>query len=530
MANMRSIPSIILLICFNVAFGQVSTFQKILSGDSIPVFPYTLADVGYSIENTNDNGYIIGGYYGSLQGRIGLVIKLDQNGDTVWTSILRDGTTNQTCFHATTETSDNGYISTGETQFLNWPYYDIILTKMDYNGNLLWTKVLGGPSHNDMGLDVLETDDGGFVIAGYTRAYGAGGKDAYIIKTNYYGDTIWTKVIGGTGNEMAQSISLTEDKGYIVTGYTSSYGAGGDDGLMFKLDSSGNLLWAKTYGNAGEEYIASSVILQNDTIVFVGKSESDLFLTKTTPDGDTIWTKHIGTLGGEEAYKITTTYDNGFAIAGYTLGGPPGVPNMYLVKTDYKGDTLWTKAYGENGGDAAYSMIETPDNGFALIGYTSILQGEYSDLYIVKTDAMGYSGCHEHSTASYTTNISTQITNPSLQITTGSEIESPLFFKTTGIWNTTECFTVGITQKSATGSYKLYPNPADQYVTFDFDNLGQGKYFMTFYDAQGRIVKTITTISTEILTIDIGGLTNGLYFFQLQSDGQIYLTGKIIKK
>ena len=189
--------------------------------------------------------------------------------------------------------------------------------KIDANGNVLWTKNYGGAG-DDRGLYLQQTSDGGYIIAGNTTSFGAGGWDAYVIKTDASGNLQWTRTFGGTGEDYSCYVEQTGDGGYIVMGNTGSFGAGGQDVWLLKLDSSGTLLWANTYGGTGTEG------------------------------------QHWDTKG-----QITP--DGGFIISSHTTSFGAGLADVWLIRTDSIGNVLWSKTYGGADNDLSRSIRQTDD-------------------------------------------------------------------------------------------------------------------------------------------------------------------------
>ena len=162
----------------------------------------------------------------------------------------------------------------------------------------LWTKTFGGSS-GDGGYKVQQTTDGGYILLGGTSSFGAGNSDIWLIKTNSYGDTIWTRTFGGSDNDVGWSVIQTDDEGYIIIGTKNPYGINADVWLI-KTDSFGNTLWTKTYGGNDED----------------------------------------------SGNSIQQTSDGGYIITGMTASYGAGNGDVWLLKTDSLGDTLWTHTYG----------------------------------------------------------------------------------------------------------------------------------------------------------------------------------------
>ncbi|MDD5530740.1 MAG: T9SS type A sorting domain-containing protein [bacterium] len=263
--------------------------------------------------------------------------------------------------------------------------------------DVLWTKNYGGAS-DDRGQSVQQTEDGGFIIAGETCSFGAGGFDIYLIKTNSYGDTLWTRTFGGTEEDFGYSAQQTNDGGYIITGYTGSYGAGSYDLWLIKTDSSGNKTWDKTFGGTASD-VGNSIQQTNDGgYIITGLHNGYYFwLVKTDVNGDSLWTTvFFGGMYDSEGNSVQQTTDSGYIITGYswpydTVGPGPRFNDVWLIKTDAKGDTLWTKTYdGINSyNDYGYSVQQTKDGGYIIVGGTGISFGGNDNMWLIKTDANG---------------------------------------------------------------------------------------------------------------------------------------------
>ncbi len=293
------------------------------------------------------------------------------------------------------QTSDGGYAIAGTTTSFGAGLSDAYLVKLDANGNLQWTKSIGGKDFED-GYALIQTSDGGYAIAGQTNSFGAGGYDVYLVKLDAHGNLQWTKTIGGEKDDVGlMSLIQTSDGGYAIAGATNSFGAGNGDVYVVKLDANGNLQWTKTIGGPGDE-IGFSLIQTSDggyaiagaTYSF-GAGDEDVYVVKLDANGNLQWTKTIGGPKREWGNSLIQTSDGGYAIAGSTTSFGAGGWDVYVVKLDSSGNLQGTKTIGGKGWDAGISLIQTSDGGYAITGYTKSFGAGGEDVYVIKLDANG---------------------------------------------------------------------------------------------------------------------------------------------
>ena len=307
-------------------------------------------DFGASVQQTSDGGFIIAGSATSLGagGRDVYLIRTDQNGDTIWTKTY--GGTEDDYGNSVQQTIDGGFIITGSTESFG-PYpIKLYLLRTDSNGDTIWTKTYARAVISE-GRSVKQITDRGYIIAGYDYGNDSTGSQVYILKTDTAGDTIWTKTYGGTDSDEGYSVQQTTDEGFIITGYTASFGAGATDVYLIKTNSKRDTLWTKTYGGTNYDYGRSvqqtsdgGFIIAGDTKSF-GVGQFDFYLIRTDSNGDTLWTKtYVGT-AFDQGYSVNQTSDNGFIIAGATDSSNM-FSYVYLIRTNPKGEILWTKTCG----------------------------------------------------------------------------------------------------------------------------------------------------------------------------------------
>ena len=205
-----------------------------------------------------------------------------------------------------------------------------------------WSRTFGGGS-TEYGRSVQQTADGGFILAGYTQSYGAGGTDVYLVMTDSSGYGTWfTRTFGGSGDDSGFSVQQTTDGGFIITGNTESYGAGGRDVYLIKTDSSGYEQWSRTFGGSNDEGGYSVEQTSDGGFIIAGYTESygagesDVYLIKTDSSGYEQWNRTFGGVDRDSGYSMQQTSDGGFIIAGVTESYGAG-GDVYLVKTDSSG-------------------------------------------------------------------------------------------------------------------------------------------------------------------------------------------------
>lgn len=288
------------------------------------------------------------------------------------------------------QTTDGGYILVGEKASPYQHLPDVYLIKTDNAGDTLWTKTYGGEK-SEHGSSVCQTTDGGYIVCGTKN--GDWSSDIYLIRTDDNGDTLWTRTFGqGTGYDYGLFVQQTTDEGFIVSGSVSVY----RDACLLKTDKDGNLIWQKTYDFDLWEIGCSVQQTSDGGFVTVGYSytlgsyHSNIFLIKTNDIGDTIWTKKYDNFDFDKAYMVQQTHDGGYIIVGVTDSTMFGnFPDLYLIKTDSYGEIAWTKTYQLLGTSSyGFNIKQTSDYGFIVTGSTYSNPG-YEDIFLLKLNNDG---------------------------------------------------------------------------------------------------------------------------------------------
>ncbi|MEO8087893.1 MAG: T9SS type A sorting domain-containing protein [Bacteroidota bacterium] len=519
--------SLTLLSFFMIVFqadAQIK-FQKTFGGNA--------TDVGYSVQQTTDGGYIIAGLtysFGAGNSDVYL-IKTDANGDAIWTRTFGGSSDEQA--YSVQQTTDAGYIITGRTSSFGAGATDVYLIRTDVNGNLLWTKTFGG-ADNDWGNSVQQTNDGGFIILGVSSSFGASFQKVYLIKTDTIGNLIWTKTFGGT-NDGGLSIQQTADGGYVLCG-GSEFGAGNVDVYLIKTDANGDSLWTKTYGGTEDDYGNSVQQTTDGGYIIAGNTNSsnsgngNLYLIKTDSSGDSLWVKSFDLFGLESGSSVKQTSDGGYIILGSEANLASYIYNVLLIKTDSNGSPLWTKTFGTaNDDDGGYDVQQTIDRGFVIIGFTKSFTPGNADFYLIKTDSSGNSGCNDGSATSFTTFLTTQVSSSATMVTSPNTIAStPSALTGNGGSSQTLCTSVGLKDARIENEFVIIPNPTSSFFHICI-SAPHREQQIEIFNLLGEKIFSAADFQLPLPTIDCRLFPPGIYFVSLQSENGI-ATQKLIKQ
>jgi len=314
--------------------------------------------------------------------------------DSIW-NVSFGGTYNEIAY-SVQQTSDGGYIAAGFTETFGAGSADAWLVKTNASGGMQWNRTFGG-FYADEARCIRQTSDGGYIYAGFTRSFGHGDADFWLVKTEVNGAVGWSQAYGGMNDDCAFSVQQTSDMGYVMAGFTESFDVGGRDFWLVKTDSNGILQWNNTYGGMGLEQAFSVVQSVDGGYVIAGERHSegsgdiDFWLVKTDPAGIAVWSNSYGGSGLDNARSVHQTSDGGYIIAGWTNSFGAGGTDCWVVKTDASGNHQWNRTYGGTFDEEAHSVQQTGDSGYIVAGSTKSF-GLYIgvwNFWLVKTDAQG---------------------------------------------------------------------------------------------------------------------------------------------
>jgi hypothetical protein len=358
-------------------------------------YGHTYPETGTSVCQTYDREFAVLGYTNPDNPRgfdIELVL-LDSNGNIKWNKTL-GGLTNDWGW-SIQQTLDGGFIIGGTTTSYGQGPSDGYLIKTSPTGALAWQGTYGGSEEEEI-YSVQQTDDTGFILAGSTTSFGNGRNDVYLVKTDVSGKTIWTKTYGGTDKDYASSVQQTLDGGFIVCGTSFSSNAYGrySDIYLLKTDSNGLLQWQKKLGSTGWDDEGYSARQTSDggyivTGCFRANAAGNtrlwnVALIKIDANGNMLWQKEFGGLNRDVGKSVQQTPDGGYIIVGESNSFNIGDKDLYVIKTDQNGTLEWESIYGGDDDDYGRSVQVTPEGGYVIVGTTLSYGAGESDYYILR--------------------------------------------------------------------------------------------------------------------------------------------------
>ena len=396
-------------------------------------------DYGYSITATSDGGIAIAGYTTSWGAGFKdiYVLKLDLQGNIVWTTVI--GGSNDDVAMSIAEDRSNFLLIGGYTSSFGLGGGGMYFAKLNPSGNLMSNYTYGGGG-NDWGYGIVSNYQNNYLLAGETVSFSTGLDDVYAILTDSNGNIIWTLSIGGNSLEGVKgwkrmNAITTSDSGFLIVAETRSYGAGNSDFYAIKITKNGNVQWSSVIGGSNSDEAYAATETPDGGYVIVGRTGSfgqggyDIYVVKLDSLGNLIWSKAIGGPNNEEGWDVAPTYDNGYIIVGETNSYGSGGYDVYLVKIDSLGNLQWTRTIGGPSDDHGRAILPT-NQGFVIAGATASFGSGGYDVYVIKTDRLGNlsnctTGCIVN-TGGSSTNVASSTSSGHITRTGGNKVaQSP---------------------------------------------------------------------------------------------------------
>lgn len=351
------------------------------------------SEVGNAILPLEDGILLVGSTesFGNGQNDV-YVVKVDNFGNKIWSGAYGGGGVD---IAKSVVSVKDGFMLAGTTRSFGNRIQSLYLAKISKSGNLRWQN--GYYSDKDdyyTGNSMVKINDGNLLIAGHEDhvKFFDSEINFYLNAINTDGQRNGIKRYGGNKVEKANSIISVED-GYVIAGETDSYGHGGKDSYVVKINKDGDRIWHSAFGWRYDEITKQIIETKDGGYIMVGttdsdhKNQKDVYVVKINKDGNRAWQFHYGSKEHEEGNAIVETKD-GYVITGYTKDTQSYNRNVYLLKVDKVGNVVWHRNYGGDSDDEGNAIAKVKD-GFVITGYTTSKNSNSKDLYLLKVDNNG---------------------------------------------------------------------------------------------------------------------------------------------
>jgi len=434
------------------------------------------------------------------------------------------------------QTLDKQYIITGSTSSYGAGNTDVYLVKLDSMGQILWQKTFGGFA-NDVGKSVIQVPDSGYIVAGFTSSFGAGGYDAYILRTDKVGTLIWQKTFGGSDWDFAYDLVYTPDADIAVIGSTSSFGAGKKDGFVLKYDFLGNLIWHKEFGGVEDDELKSIIKTNDNFLATVGYTQSkgdingDGYFLKLNLNGDTLFTKTFGAQYKDYANDLVQKASDDYVIAAAKTFSAGVDPESYMYCMTSTGNILWDNHYPSTLKNDGFVSVA---NSYHIPTYSAFIRtmvyfgsNQQSENFVAKIGGWGYlinsSGGSEKETS-----YSIEGTIDGGYVTVGTTesfgtVNGDVYFIKQDSTIINYSSVVGLKQNEKTIKPSIYLYEGIIHVN-NLDIVSELKVF----DLMGKLMKEVV-FTKETEKINISNYSPSVYLVQLILKNGSTFTSKIIK-
>jgi hypothetical protein len=472
MIYLRTLFITILLAGIHIANAQISFQKSYGQGNS--------GDYGQSVIESTEGDFFVAGVRVSQSGSgfsgEGLLMKTDPYGNEIWTKYYSTSGSDDLTFDYIQLTSDNHLLLTGVVNY-GGSAYDAYITKINLEGEVIWSKNYGG-IHRQRGLQGKETEEGGFIFAGWNEIHGnAGSISFFLFKTNENGDTLWTKTYPNNGmRQTGYAVVQNTDQGYLIAGSIQQPLQIGTDIFLMKTDEKGDLIWTKIIDNPGSNEARDIVIGNNGNIIVSGWSAASgcaqPILAEMNQEGDIQWIKAFDNGFCEWNYSMCQTEDGGFALFGMNH-----LSDFSLITTNETGIEKWSNQFHENQSDYGYCVRQTRDGGFVMCGINS-LNAEIN-ISLIKTNGSG--------------------------IVTGLEESQP------------------------DENIIVFPNPATEEIYIEFpDNQILQMKRINLYNSIGQLIFSVNSENSKNLYLNINAVIPGIHILEISAENEVLSRQKIM--
>ncbi len=375
-----------LLLIQGVMYAQ--TFQRTYGGSA--------DEHALAVTQTRTGDYLVAGYtYSFGAGKSDIwVMRVNRYGDEKWRTYM--GAEDFEWATDLVETSDGGVVVAGRSTLNpNTRTLNAWIFKLDKKGNQEWSKTFGG-EETDEATCVIETADGGLAVGGFSNSFSRGKSDLWLLRLDKKGTQLWSKNYGGKQTDVVNDLIETADGSFVMVGYTESFGNGGADMLVMKVDASGNEQWRRNYG--GDRNDAAEAIVQTagGELAIAGWTGSegngslDGALLLLDNDGVYQWQHTFGGSGKDVFYDLTVSPLGDFALLGTMESHEGGNKALWLVKTDEFGELAWERRLSGSSDEYGHAIASCHDGGYILAGATKSFALGGADMWLIKTNRYGH--------------------------------------------------------------------------------------------------------------------------------------------
>lgn len=436
------------------------------------------------------------------------LFRTDAQGSLLWEKVLGGPLEDKAYSVAVTPAGE--IYAAGRTGSFGAGSLDIWVVKLDAQGQVLWQKAYGGT-----GLDfmwpggVVVTEDGGCALAGSTESFGKGIKDVLLLRLNPDGTVRWQKTYGGTNDDRAHALCLSPEGDFVIAGYTKSFGAGGLDGWLLKVSSTGMLQWQKSYGGRRDDWFYSVAPVPGGGYAVAGSTMNgktpaqwDFLVLMVSEDGEPLWERTLGGPQEDSAIAVSASLDGSLTACGQTKSGGTGIEfDAWVTTFDSAGDLRSQRRYFGNQDDFAYGIIPVSDGGFLMAGRTLSYGNLVEDAWLFRLgeDASPGTTCVSSATTTWRSDPAAFpaavtpgiVMIPSVTVTV-TDAQTALPFSTAVSCCTLSC------------SAGAFPETGDAPLTVGFDAeahsshcTGETAYFWTFGDGDQTSGQSVTHTFTS---------------------------------